>query len=166
MAESAPAAAPEPNPWDQRPDESPEAYARFLSYRNLGPGRSLPLAEWTHGGARKSKKKHASGNWCEDAVKHEWASRAGAWDVHTIREQGAELSRLWLGILVSAARKSAEALADPAVKPRDFAQAVSVIDRLSPYMTPDVLKALQPAGPAARAGTGDPTGVPDPASVQ
>jgi hypothetical protein len=142
-------------PWDQRPDEPPDAYARFLSYRNLGPGRTLPLAESCHGGATGRTKKHASGHWTEACVRHEWVSRAAAWDIDQLKSRGPELARLWTGILVAAARKAAQKLADPACVPKDFAAAVAVIDRLAPYITPDVLAALQP--PA-----GDPGGRPAP----
>jgi hypothetical protein len=136
-----------PHPWDPRDGEPPEAYARFLSYRNLGPGRSLALAESVHSGKRRQK---ASGNWFDDSAQYDWVSRAVAWDVHTLSAYGEELARLWVGILVAAARKCAQKLADPACVPKDFAQALAVVDRLAPYLTPDVLKALQPAvGPDA-----------------
>jgi hypothetical protein len=143
MAESA---AP---PWDQRPGEPPEAYARFLCYRNLGPGRSLPLARKAHAtvqaGTNRKEPEGAGGQWNDDSAEYDWVARATAWDIHTLREQGGELSRLWLAIMVTAARKAAETLADPDCRPSGFSGALAVLDRLAPYMTPDVLRALQPA---------------------
>lgn len=143
------------DPWDQLPGESPESYARFLTFRNLGPGRSLALACNIHTSAAKRRKTpYASGTWQDDSAKNEWVARATAWDIHQISAQGDELARLWVGILVSAATKAAQKLADPRCKPKDFAQALSVVEKLSPYLTPDVLRSLQPP-------SGDPQPVAD-----
>lgn len=135
--------------WDRRPDESAESYARFLTYRNLGPGRTLVLAETLHGVAKKRKITQPSGHWSEESSRHEWRDRAIAWDIHRLQSCGEELARLWMALLSSALTKAVERLADPSCRPKDFTQAVSVIDRLAPYITPDVLKSLQPAPPPA-----------------
>ena len=140
------------HPWDQRPDEPPEAYARFLTYRNLGPGRSLALANNVHVGAAKRRKSpNPSGQWQDDSVEYDWIKRAIAWDVHHLKDQGHELARMWMAVLLSAVTKAAQRLADPDCQPKDFTQALAVVDKLSPYLTPDVVhQALQPAAHALR----------------
>lgn len=132
--------------WDRRDGEPAEAYARFLTYRNLGPGRTLALAAQLHTGGSK-RKKTLAGHWCGESSKHDWIERATAWDIDRLTKQGDELCRYWIGILVSVARKAAERLADPRCKPTTFAQCINVIEKLSPFLTPDVLKSLQPAAP-------------------
>lgn len=139
-------------PWDQREGEAPESYTRFLIFRNLGPGRTLLLAAIEYRALRptNAKKRHSTqryvpGHWGDDAKKNEWHERAVAWDIAQLTKQGDELCRYWVGILVSAARKAAIKLTDPRCNPKDFAQCITVIEKLSPYLTPDVLKSLQPA---------------------
>lgn len=140
-------------PWAQRPDESDEAYARFLLYRNLGPGRSLQLAYRTYlktfrnavpDATKGNKKPQVPGHWGDDSARHKWGDRAAAWDIAQLERQGPELARLWAGILVAAATKAAQKLAEPGCQPKDFMQALAVVDRLAPYLTPDALKHLQP----------------------
>lgn len=142
--------------WDRLDNEPPEAYARFLTYRNLGPGRTLALAEQTHQSSKK-RKKTIGGHWCGESSKYQWSDRAIAWDIDRLTKQGDELARLWVGILVSAATKAAQKLADPRCKPTTFAQCLAVVEKLSPYLTPDVLKSLQPAPPAPESGPNDRT---------
>jgi hypothetical protein len=125
------------HPWDQRPDEPVEAYARFLTYRNLGLGRTLPLAESSHGRAANRKKTQASGHWTNECSKFNWVARATAWDIEQLQNYGSELVPLWIGIMLDAARKTAQKLADPACVPGTFEEALRVHDRIAPYLTPD-----------------------------
>lgn len=163
-------ADPVPNPWDQQPGEPGEAFARFLLYRNLGPGRSLQLAYETYVGTfrnanadatKGNKKPQVPGHWGDDSARWRWVDRASAWDIHTLSTHGQRLSALWVGILLAAAEKCAQKLAQPNCKPKDFMQAVSVIDRLAPFLSPDAVKSLQPA-----AGTAEPTKKPERADVK
>lgn len=135
------------NPWDQREDEQPEAYARFLIYRNLGVTRSLVDAYGAYlslqPGAKKGNKKLLlPGSWAEDSSRFDWVARSTAWDVHHLSKQGPELVVLWTEILLQAARKAARKLADPRCKPTTFAGCLSVIEKLSPYLTPELCRAL------------------------
>lgn len=149
--------------WRQREGESDEAYGRFLIYRNLGPGRSLQLAYETYlatfrnsatDATKGHKRPQVPGHWGDDSARHEWCDRAAKWDVAQLEEQGVELARLWAGILIAAATKAAVKLADPRCKPKDFMQALAVIDRVAPYLTPDALKHIKP--PAGDSGAAKP----------
>lgn len=143
-------------PWDQLPDEPDSEYANFLLYRNLGAGRSQQLAYQQHLDTfrnrnpdvtyDRTKKPSVPGHWKDAAAKHRWYDRAVAWDIAQLENQGPELARLWASILISAARKAAECLANPRCRPRTFGEALAVLDRLSPYLTPDAIRPLaQPA---------------------
>lgn len=143
-----------PKPWDQQPEEPNESYGRFLLYRNLGPGRSLQLAYSTFVAqfrnatdAAKSPKKpqQVPGHWNDVSAQWSWVDRASAWDVEMLRTHGERLSVLWVGILTLAAEKCAQKLAQPGCRPKDFMQAVAVIDKLAAFLTPDAVKSLQPA---------------------
>jgi hypothetical protein len=58
--------------WEQLPGETPVAYQAFLTYRDLGVGRSLAETARVLG-----KQASLMGRW---ARRHEWASRVLAWD--------------------------------------------------------------------------------------
>lgn len=153
------------DPWRQREGESDESYARFLIYRNIGPGRSLQLAYETYlstfrnatDATKGNKRPQVPGHWGDDSARHEWCDRAAAWDIGQLEAQGVELARLWAGILIAAATKAAVKLADPRCKPKDFMQALAVIDRVAPYLTPDALKHIQPPAGGDGAARPEPT---------
>ena len=164
MAES------EPKAWQQRPGEPDESYARFLLYRNLGPGRTLQVAYNAFvsqfKNAQEPDKRNKTqlsipGHWGEDSARWEWVDRASAWDVHVFSTHGERLAVLWVGILTAAAEKCAQKLADPKCKPRDFMQCVAVVDKLAAFLSPDAVKSLQPA-----AGPAGPKPKPDRAGVK
>lgn len=162
MDESVPVPVPPAEPWAQLPGEPDEAYARFLLYRNIGPGRSQQAAYDTYlltfrnagppPAGKSAKKPQVPGHWNDDSAKYRWVDRATAWDIHQLQHQGPELARLWAGILIAAARKCAEKLAHPNCRPKDFMQALAVVDKLAPFLSPDAVKSLQPpaADPRAR----------------
>ena len=135
-------------PWDQRPEESPESYARFLTFRNLGPGRSLVLAQRSHGTAREGKKSQsASGAWTDESARHDWQTRAAEWDVYNLSKRGEELAMLWVDSLVRILRKTLEKLLDPRFKPkawRDVTASATIIGQhLSPEMLAPILARLR-----------------------
>jgi hypothetical protein len=69
-----------PVAWDQRDNETAPAYAAFCLYKNLRPhDRSLAKAYGQHAGKDDVS---APGRWTEWSSKHEWVSRAKAWDRH------------------------------------------------------------------------------------
>lgn len=70
-------------PWERRPDESGEAYAAFIIYRDCGPARSLDGSYRQSGKGRKtgaSAPTRAPGTWRGWHKTYEWVSRARAWD--------------------------------------------------------------------------------------
>jgi hypothetical protein len=102
-------------PWEQRPDESAQAYAGFEVYRKLGPKRTIDKAGLIIAppdeGAQKGRKRGATGRIREWAKRFDWASRARAWDerratVHTqaveqeTRRQGRRFAQIRDQILV------------------------------------------------------------------
>lgn len=144
--------------WEQRPNESDESYARFLLYRNLGPGRSVQTAynlytqqfrnaAQGHGPDAENSRKRllVPGHWNVDSARHLWVDRSLAWDIDNLSRHGERLAALWIGILIKAAEKAAERLADPRVKPKDYMQCIALVDKLSAYLSPDAIRTLQPA---------------------
>jgi len=130
-------------PWDRQPDEPLEAYARFLSYRNLGPGRSLPRAQRCHAGGRQGKNwQRACGAWNNESAKFDWPSRAAAWDVAQLSTHGEALATAWISILVNAVTKAAQTLCDPKCAPRTFRDVLAVIGAVGQYLTPEIISPL------------------------
>ena len=71
----------QPAPWEQTPGESGAAYAAFLTYRDLGPGRSFV------GAARLlDRNESLLRRW---ATRHRWRERVWAWDVQQARQDEA-----------------------------------------------------------------------------
>jgi hypothetical protein len=63
--------------------ESPRAFAAFVAYRDLGPGRSA--AEAYRQRAGRAGAKQASGRWNAWAAQFSWQARAAAHDAHLER---------------------------------------------------------------------------------
>lgn len=75
-------------PWDRLPSESPRAYAAFISYRDLGTGRSIDKAfEALNQG---KKRKGRPSEWFDWSRKNRWVKRAEAWDARCEAIQQAE----------------------------------------------------------------------------
>lgn len=81
-------------PWEQLGSESPEAYAAFVWYRDLGASRSLAKAYACHvaapGGPSKAPIRPqrglaVPGTWKRWSRQHDWVSRAQAYDEHLDR---------------------------------------------------------------------------------
>lgn len=161
------------HPWDQQPGEPNESFARFLLYRNIGPGRSQQAAYDTYlatfrnaapaaaPAAKGAKKPQVPGHWNDDSARWRWVDRATTYDLHVLHTHGERLAVLWVGILSAAAEKCAQKLADPRCKPRDFMQCVAVIDKLAAFLSPDAVKSLQPPAPPP-----GPRRQPEPADVR
>jgi len=69
--------------WERRPEESAEAYAGFLAYRDLGTKRTVRDAAVQIG-----KSAGLLARWCH---RHSWRARAYAWDLEQDREAEAAL---------------------------------------------------------------------------
>jgi hypothetical protein len=65
------------NPWDRQTGEGTERWAAFLTYRDLGPGRSLVRAAEEVG-----KTPSLIERWSAD---DQWVDRVQAWDDHLAR---------------------------------------------------------------------------------
>lgn len=66
-------------PWEQQPDESPEAFEAFRVYRDLGEARShLKVCD------EIGKARSLISRWSAD---HDWVARAAAWDFRTDKER-------------------------------------------------------------------------------
>lgn len=59
-------------PWDRQPNESSKAYGAFVTYRDMGPERSLEQVAHTLG-----KSTTIMSRW---SAAHNWVSRSAAWD--------------------------------------------------------------------------------------
>lgn len=140
--------------WDRLPDETEEAYARFLIYRGLGPLRTLTNAESVACGR---KKKHASGNWTRDHSVHEWRSRAIAWDITQLQANGERLGYVFIGVLEKMTEQLAEALVAGKAKPKSARDVAEWFKTLSPYLTPQLIDKIRakPSGPDHLPGATD-----------
>lgn len=96
------------HPWDQQASESDTQYAQFLTYRDLGPSRSLRRAYrlcFQRDERAGRAPKGPSGAFKEAATRHRWAERAGAWDLRNLRAYGRRVAPLFVHSLELLARK-------------------------------------------------------------
>ena len=70
-------------PWERRPDESAQSHHAFLTYRDLGPDRSIAKAAEQEGKSR--------GMLYRWSRRHGWRERAFLWDVDQQRETDSAL---------------------------------------------------------------------------
>jgi hypothetical protein len=142
-----------PQPWDQQPGEPAEAYARFLIYRGLSVGRSMRmayaayLATFPNAVTRVTngvKRCRAPGHWATDSARWRWVDRANAWDVHHLADTGREAVERFVGLLLVAGKKAAEALARPRCRPKTWKEALDAVDVLAKFVTPEVVNAAAP----------------------
>jgi hypothetical protein len=69
---------PDRQPWDRLESESSKAYAAFLAFRDIGPGRSLSEAYRVHSNRPDARKPSGTfTTWCK---RFNWPERADAWD--------------------------------------------------------------------------------------
>ena len=69
-----------PHPWEKRKSESPQAYAAFNAFLDLGTERTVVDAYRRH--TRKPQVRQASGRWNKWSRDFEWETRASAYDAH------------------------------------------------------------------------------------
>ncbi|MGW0612008.1 hypothetical protein [Streptomyces sp. NPDC002788] len=142
--------APDVDPWERQPGETPRRHAQFLAYRDLGRARTLQEAS-------ERLALHAS-HVRAVAAAFRWRDRAAAWDQHRDQLDAA----LWLEERRAAAREDArilsgltEAIAeaiehlDPtAITPSVLARLVDVVMRQRRALFGDVTAALTATCPA------------------
>jgi hypothetical protein len=138
-------AAPTREPWDQRPDEAPAAYARFLTYRNLGPTRSLDAAYQIYGGAPvgAKKPKRRPGSWQRECRDLDWTARAEAWDVSILSKSSARVAVAIIQALEAASVKVLAGLLEPGSKPKGWSEQLEGLMTLLPYVPPEVVKTVE-----------------------
>jgi len=68
-------------PWEQREQESAQAYEAFLAYRDLGPSRTFKATA-----DRVGKHESLMRRWAD---RHRWRERVWAWDLHEARQDEA-----------------------------------------------------------------------------
>lgn len=73
--------------WERRDEESEEAFAAFLVYRDMGVKRSARgaahVAQGRTPGGQDDRRPEIFGRWCSA---HDWVDRARAYDDHKFRE--------------------------------------------------------------------------------
>lgn len=122
-------------PWDQQSGEPDAAYARFLRYRNMGPGRSLDAAfAASLPAAKRHKPPPLSGQWIDDSARWKWVERTAKWDVHVLLTAGRDAAAAYMIALRAFAEKTLAVVLK--VKPTDdFDQAMRAVDLLSKLIT-------------------------------
>jgi hypothetical protein len=124
-------------PWDQLEGEPSPAYARFLVYRNLGPGRSLERAYqaflstiYQESAENRRKPPQLSGQWSDDSSRYGWVARAAAWDIEMLATAGEQIVINFIEAVRALSQKAVEALSRPEVKPddwRDLLEAIRIV---------------------------------------
>ncbi len=139
-------------PWDRLHHESTAAYARFLVYRNLGPGRSL-LAAYRAVAKKSTEKQQVPGTWTRDCSRFRWSERAHEWDVDVLSTAGAAVVTRFVAAVELFASKTLAALALDACVPADWAQvadALRLLGVLTPHESIQKVADTPAAGPRAR----------------
>lgn len=126
-------------PWDQLDNESTEAYARFLVYRNLGPARTIEHAYQSTAGNKSGKRVSRSGYWEKDSADYSWRERAARWDVAQLSQVVPETA----GIIFQAIKEFAVITLREVTnyKPRNWAEVKDSIVILSNLVAPEVIAA-------------------------
>lgn len=130
--------------WDQLENESNAAYARFLAYRNLGPGRTLQRAYESHKATLPAKKRNKTKTftqqWANDSTQFRWVERATAWDVENMLQQGERTATLYMQFMERYLQKLYAALDN--VEPEKFDEVTKGFATLGQFFTPEVLAQL------------------------
>ncbi len=130
------------DPWAQLPHEPPEAYARFLIYRNLGPARSLDAAYQVASAGKRRKSLSASGQWLDDSSAYNWRQRAARWDVAQLSVVVPEATGLIFQAIAEYAKIVLEELQARKQKPRTWSELKEGLVVLSTLVSPDVIAAV------------------------
>lgn len=116
------------HPWDRRPRETPRAYGAFITYRDLGPTRSLRRLA-----ARDSAQNLRQLQTWSSA--HDWVDRCGSWDEHldeerrlTLIEEAREMTRRQATIGQLMLARAAERLRTLDPQTLTVTEAVKLID--------------------------------------
>lgn len=129
------------NPWDQQPGEPSEAYARFLVYRNLGPGRSLDAAYGIANVGNRRKSSERSGTWQENATAHRWRERAARWDVAQLSVVVPSTAGVIFEAIAEFARQVLAEVQAGTHKPKSWTEVKDALIVLAGFVSPDVITA-------------------------
>lgn len=129
-------------PWDQLPDEPDRAYAWFLVYLNLGPGRSIEKA-YQSAIASNRVKSRASGQWSYYSSVYTWEARANAFDIETISEHGRDVVVNWVRTLSKLSELAFEKVSGGQIEIRNLTQLLEVINVLGNFVTPETIEAAR-----------------------
>jgi len=115
-------------PWERQPAETPQAWAAFVAYRDLGPYRTAEKAA-----AQLKKGNRAFGAFCTE---YNWVARAAAWD--------AECDKIHRQELIEKQKEAIKAHGDAAALVRKHA--MGAIKDIGRKLDPDqAIKWLQAA---------------------
>jgi hypothetical protein len=128
-------------PWEQQPGEPDAAHARFLVYLQLGPARSLRMAQNAATNRDKSRqgKKSVSGGWSSDCVKFDWVARARAYDIAHLAEAVPESANAILRMIHQSAVTALQHLQEGKLKPRTWDQLNETVVILANFISPEVI---------------------------
>lgn len=139
--------APPIKPWDKLAGEDDAAYARFLTYRNLGMARNVPAAYQiyceTEAGVdpEKCRDKKPSGVWKQNSQDFNWVARARAWDVDVLLTHGQDAVLTFVTCIKEMALILLRSLAK-LDGPRNWKEAVETLSVLSDLIPPETLAAM------------------------
>jgi len=144
--------------WDQEPGEEPEDYADFLFYRNLGPRRSLRMAYRRYirqnvksesPNAKPPDYSHleASPRWKRLARERNWKSRAIAWDISALKNDGGTILALQSRTLKRLAYKACRAA--KGIQIEDSRDLLEILKTIQSYLTPELAAAHMRSGEVA-----------------
>jgi hypothetical protein len=138
----------------QLPNESPAAYARYLLFRSLGPGRTVEAAYKLHWRRMSEREetcpRRAPPNWYTEATRHRWRDRADAWDMRVLIGVGEHAIAGHVALLDALARRAVRWVEESA-GPSDpaWGRLLDTIDVFSRAVPPDMLAAIIAPGGAA-----------------
>jgi hypothetical protein len=139
-------------PWEQLDNESNAAYVRFLSYRNLGPTRTIDKAYQAATRENKRKSDTATSQWYNDSMSHQWNDRATAWDVDNLLGQGERAATLYMGIVERYVERLYTYLDQQSVKPDGFDSVTKSIELLHKLLPGETIAAIIAANEQRRNG--------------
>lgn len=129
----------ERRPWDQLPDEPDKAYACFLVYRDLGPGRSIDKAYQSVSKSSKGR----NGQWLYYSSVYHWPERASSWDVAMLSQYGADTVVNWVKSLAKLSELAFAKVSSGDVEIRNLSQLLDVINVLGNFVTPETVQAAR-----------------------
>jgi hypothetical protein len=144
--------------WEQQPFEGDASHTRFLTYRNLGPTRSLLGAyefycyskeaaeENQHVKdivkAKKSYKKlNIPGSWIADSSNNLWEFRANQWDINILSVAGREVIDNFYKSLAVHTRQLLEVMQEGKLLPRSYQELAEGLALIGSFITPEAVAA-------------------------